>query len=106
MRALGLEWPDLFPATPLDGRPRPVRLPPVRPSPEKLAFAFDLHAHDLTAQAENILRVAAPCEDCDTWTDADRDLAMQAVSRAYAYQERAIFCQQYADHLRERAYVA
>ncbi len=102
--ALGITMADLFPDRPLDGHARPLRLPPVKPAPRKLAFAFELHALDLKLQAEKILAASKDCEECDTWTDEDRDLAMKAVSRAYIYLERAHFCESYADHVREQDY--
>ena len=99
--ALGITLADLFPDRPLDGMPRPVKLPPIKVTPRKRAFAYELHALDLRQAADKILSAAKNCEDCDTWTDADRELAMKAVSVAYAYQERATWCEGYADHLRE-----
>jgi|CXWL01.1.fsa_nt_gi hypothetical protein len=102
--ALGIQMSDLFADKNLNGYAEPRLLRPVKRSPRTLAFAFELHALDLQQQADKILAVAAPCDDCDSWTNDDRDLAMQAVSRAYAYRERAQFCESYADHLRERDY--
>lgn len=101
---LGLTMADLFPDRPLNGHAQPMRRPPVTGSKRKLAFVYELHALDLHLKAQRILDAAARCEDCDTWTDDDRDLAMKAVSRAYAYQERARFCEDYADHLKEQDY--
>lgn len=106
VHALGITMADLFPDRPLTGHARPLRLPPVKTSPVQLAFAFDLHAHDLRANAERILSLATQCEDCDTWTDGERDQAMAIVHRAYVNLERAHFCESYADHLREAAYVS
>lgn len=99
--ALGLTLADLFPDQVLQGHAKPLRLPPVKASPIALAFAYDLHAHDLKAQADKILELAGRCTDCETWTVDDLDSAMNAVSRAYAYRERAEFCEDYADHVRE-----
>ena len=99
--ALQIELVDLFADRPLPGQVRPLSLPLKKYSRVKLAFAYELHALDLKLQAEKILSVASHCTDCDAWTNDDRELAMQAVSRAYAYQERAQFCESYADHLRE-----
>ncbi len=104
--ALGLTMSDLFPETLLNGHARPVRLPPMKPSPLKLAFAYELHAYDLRQRAQAILEMAGRCADCDTWTDADRELAMKAVHPAYVCLDRARFCEDYADHLREVAHVA
>lgn len=104
VHALGITMADLFPDRELVGHVRPLTLPPVKTSPRKLAFAYELHAHDLRAQAGRILEASTNCADCDTWTNEERDLAMKAVKRAYVYQERATFCEQYADHLREREY--
>lgn len=106
VHALGLTMADLFPDTVLDGHARPLRLPPVKPSPVKLAFAFELHAFDLRQRAQALLEIAGRCEDCETWTDEDRALAMKAVTPAYVCLNRARFCEDYADHLREVAYVA
>lgn len=102
--ALGLHLSDLFADTPINGRAEPRLVLPKKHSPRKLAFAFELHALDLQMQADKIMEMASKCDDCDTWTNEDHDLAMQAVSRAYAYRERAQFCESYADHLRERDY--
>lgn len=103
-QSLGLTVADLFQDRPLDGLARPLRLPPVQRSPRKRAFAYDLHALDLRRQAEKILAASTNCTDCDTWTNDERELAMKAVSRAYAYHERAQFCESYADHVREQDY--
>lgn len=103
--ALGLELSDLFPDRPVPGTPRP-RLAPVRRAPHEVAFAFDLHALDLRQAADKILMVAAKCDDCDTWTDDDRHLAMNAVAKAYAYQSRAAWCEAYADHVRMEGWPA
>lgn len=102
--ALGIQMSDLFADTRLTGYAELRLRLPAKHSPRKLAFAFELHALDLQQQADKILAAAAECDDCDTWTHDDRDLAMQAVSRAYDYRERAQFCESYADHLREREY--
>lgn len=104
--ALGLTMADLFLDSPggSQGPSRPSRITPKPVKKRTLAFAFELHALDLRRQADTILAAAAHCEDCDTWTHEDIDLAMQAVSRAYAYQERAQFCESYADHVRECDY--
>jgi hypothetical protein len=102
--ALGLTLADLFADRPVAGTPQPVKLPPIRVTPRKRAFAYELHALDLRQAADKILSKAKDCEECDTWTNADRELAMKAVARAYAYQERAHFCENYADHLREQDY--
>lgn len=102
--ALGLTMSDLFPDAPLNGLAQPIRLPPVKRSPRKLAFAYDLHALDLRRQAEKILEASKKCDDCDTWTNDERELAMNAVNRAYQYLERAQFCESYADHVREQNY--
>lgn len=102
--ALGLTMADLFPDRELRGHAEPLRLPPVKPSPTKRAFAYELHAFDLREAARRILDAATHCEECDTWTDEDRELAMNAVARAYQYIERAQFCESYADHVRETDY--
>lgn len=102
--AVGIHMSDLFADTRLTGHAEPRLLLPAKHSPRTRAFAFELHALDLQRQADKILAVAAQCDDCDAWTNEDRDLAMQAVSRAYAYRERAQFCESYADHLREQDY--
>lgn len=102
--ALGLTMSDLFPGKALNGHAEPLRLPPVKRTPRKLAFAFELHALDLRMQAEKILAASTNCADCDTWTNDERELAMKAVRRAYRYLERAQFCESYADHVREQAY--
>lgn len=103
--ALGLSLADLFQDRPLTGHAKPLR-PTVKRSPRTRAFAFELHALDLRMAADKILEVAAQCADCETWTPDERELAMQAVARAYAYQERAHFCETYADHVRSQAYDA
>lgn len=104
--ALGITMADLFPDRELNGQARPLRLPPMKPSPIKLAFAFDLHAHDLRTKADRILSLATACEECETWTDGEREQAMAIVTRAYVNLERATFCEDYADHLREAVYVS
>lgn len=97
--SLGISLKDLFDDE--EGLPRARAPKPWRPSPRpELAQAFDLFALDLRLASERILRAARHCADCDTWTDADRDLAMSAVERAYLAEERAQFCESYADHLR------
>lgn len=101
VRALNLTMADLFPDRPLDGPLRPIRTPSRILSPRKRAFAYELHALDLRQAAERILAASTNCNDCDTWTNAERELAMKAVGLAYAYQERATWCEGYADHLRE-----
>ncbi len=102
--SLGLRLSDLFADAPLNGHaePRARSLKPL--SPRKRAFAFDLHALDLRQHAEQILAVASRCDDCETWTNEDRELAMKAVGRAYTDLERASFCESYADHIREQDY--
>lgn len=102
--ALGLTLSDLFPDRPLTGHAEPRRLPPVKRTPRTLAFAYELHAFDLRKHADKILAVSKDCTDCDTWTDEDRAIAMNAVTRAYVYLERAQFCESYADHVREQDY--
>ena len=102
--ALGLQWSDLYEEEPVTGRPRP-RVTPWTPRPPRAqAFAFERHALDCLLAADAILAAAARCEDCETWTDEDRDLAMHAMARAYAYQDRARVCEDYADHVREEDY--
>lgn len=96
-RALGLEVMDLFVERPVPGRVI-LRSPPMRQrTPEGIAFAFDLHALDLKQYAEKILAVKC---DASTWTDAQLELAMKAIGYAYAAQERATWCEDYADHVR------
>jgi hypothetical protein len=99
---LGLTMADLFQDRPINGDIRPLVRPWKPISPRKRAFAYELHALDLRRQAEKILAAAKACEDCDTWTDAVLDWAMKVVSRAYIYHERAQWCEDYADHLREQ----
>ena len=104
--SLGLTLGDLFQDRPMNGAVRPV-LQRLKPIPKRqLAFAYELHAFDLREAAQRILDVSGRCDVCETWTDEERAVAMKAVSRAYAYQERATFCEDYADHLREVSYVA
>lgn len=105
MFALGLTLADLFPEHEVNGHAEPLRLPPVKTAPVKLAMAYELHAHDLRMKAQKILETAKGCEDCETWTNAEREQAMAVVNRAYINLERARFCEEYADHLREEAYV-
>ena len=105
--SLGLTLSDLFADKPLNGHAAPMQPFQAAHKPidkRKLAFSYELHALDLKTHANKILAVAAQCEDCDTWTDAERELAMKAVSRAYINQERAHFCESYADHVREQDY--
>lgn len=104
--SLGITEADLFQDRPLNGQARPLRTPTRKLSPRQRAFAYEVHAWDLRHRAQQILDASARCADCDTWTDADRELAMKAVSPAYTLLERARFCEDYADHLREVAYVA
>ncbi len=100
-RALGLELSDLFPDRAMPGRAI-IKAPPIRQrTPAGIAFAFDLHALDLRQYADKVLDAAAKCDDCATWTDEDRDIAMACVGRAYAMRSRADFCEEYADHIRE-----
>ena len=99
--ALGLTVADLFQDRPVHGRPEPWVPIPKKMLPIKLAFAYDLHALDLRLAADKILEAAQACGGCETWSDVERDLAMDAVAKAYAYQDRARFCEDYADHLRE-----
>jgi len=103
-QALGLRLSDLFRDAPLTGHAEPRQVVPTPIPKRKLAFAYDLTALTFHHAATRILDVAARCEDCDTWTDDDRELAMKAVARAYTYRERAHFCESYADHLREQEY--
>ncbi len=102
--SLGLSLSDLFADTPLTGHAEPIRSLPKPLPPRKRAFAFELHALDLRHHAEKILKMASRCDDCETWTNEDRELAMQAVGRAYTDLERAHFCESYADHVREQDY--
>lgn len=102
--ALGLTLADLFPDHAINGHARPLRLPPVKRSPIALAFAFDLHALDLKAQADKILEASGRCTECEGWTLSELDSAMKSVTRAYAFRERAQFCEDYADHLRSTEY--
>lgn len=101
--ALGLRLADLFQDAPSNGaiRPQPHAR---RRSLKDLSFEYEIHALDLTLAADRILLAARACEDCDTWTDDERDLAMKIVAQAYRYHTRASWCREYADHLRERAY--
>ena len=101
--ALGLELTDLFADEPISGKPRPMRPPIRQQTPHGIAFAFDLHALDLRLAADKILAAAAKCDDCTTWTEEEHELAMRCVAKAYAYQERAAWCEEYADHVRVSA---
>lgn len=104
--ALGLTLGDLFQDRPLHGRVAPV-VQPMKPIPKrKLAFAYELHAVELRRAAQRILEVSGRCEECETWTDDEREQAMKIVNQAYVMLDRAQFCEDYADHLREVAYVA
>lgn len=103
--AMGLSWSDLFPD---DGRgslqdaqnsPR-TRLQAVPIDRGRIAFQYDAMALKLRMQAEKILAAATECPDRHDWTNDELDLAMGAVARAYGYQERAAWAEQYADHLR------
>lgn len=103
--ALGLTWKDVFPDTPLEGTLRPTKLPPMKVSKRALAWTYELHALDLRLQADKIFEAMHRCGTCETWTDTERDMALNAVAVAYAYQDRATFCEDYADHVREVDYV-
>lgn len=98
--ALGLTLADLFQDRPLIGTPQPLPRPQIKHNTRTKAFAYELHALDLRLKAEQILAAAKNCADCETWTPEERDLAMKAVSHAYVYQERATWCEGYADYLR------
>lgn len=100
LHALGLTWLDLFPENEQEGPRKALRLPPVPKTPHERAFAWELQAHDLREAARKIFESAKRCEDVETWTNDDLDLAMTAVARGYAYQERATWCESYADHIR------
>lgn len=100
--ALNLQLSDLFQGRPLLGDLRP-RYKPWRPVPPvKLAFAYELHALDLRMQAEKIFEAAKDCADHESWTNDELDVALRGVKRGYAYLEWAQFCEEYADHLREK----
>jgi len=103
--ALGLRLADLFPDVCATDAPRPQPRPRRR-SLRDLSFEYERHALDLTMTAERILLAARACEESNMWTDDERDLAMTIVAKAYRYQDRALWCQDYADHLRERAHGA
>jgi hypothetical protein len=102
--ALGLTMSDLFADDKVIGRitPVPQRVRPV--DRKQIAWAFELRALDFELKANEILDKAKDCEDCDAWTDADRELAMQAIARAYRLQDQAQRLREEADHLREQAY--
>ena len=102
---MGLSWSNLFPDDEQDSpqnaqnRPR-TRLQAVPIDRGRLAFQYDALALKLRMQAEKILAAATECPDRHDWTNDELDLAMGAVARAYGYQERAAWAEQYADHLR------
>lgn len=104
MYALGLTLADLFQDRAITGQAKPLQRHMVKQPPRKRAFAYDLHALDLRLAAKKILAASAACAECETWTNEDVELALKAVGRAYIYQDRANFCESYADHLREQDY--
>lgn len=98
--ALGLRVSDLFTDAPETGEKR--RLPrAVRIDRMALAFRYEMAALDLRLRAERVLSGAAGL-DTAPWSDEERDLAMQAVGRAYADQERATLFEGVADNLRAK----
>jgi hypothetical protein len=98
--ALGLRVADLFVDAPVSGEAR--RAPnPARIDRAALAFRYELAALDLRLRAERVLSGATGL-DTALWSDEERDLAMQAVGRAYADQERATLFEGVADDLRAK----
>ena len=98
--ALGLRVADLFMDTPAAGDAR--RPPkPARIDRASIAFRYELAAFDLRERAKRVLSGATGL-DTTQWSDEERDLAMQAVSRAYADQELAALFEGVADDLRAK----
>ena len=98
--ALGLRVADLFIDAPVTGQKR--RTPRVTHIDRTaLAFRYDMAALDLRLRAERVLSGAAGL-DSALWSDEEHDLAMQAMGRAYADQERAAFVEGVADDLRAK----
>lgn len=98
--ALGLRVADLFMDAPASGEAR--RMPrAARIDRTALVFRYEMVALDLRLRSERVLSEAAGL-DTALWSDEERDLAMKAVGRAYADQERAALFEGVADHLRAK----
>lgn len=98
--SLGLRVADLFIDAPSTGEarrpPKPARIDRVA-----LAFRYEMAALDLRLRAERVLSGATRLDPA-LWSDEERDLAMKAVGRAYADQERATLFEGVADDLRAK----
>lgn len=96
--ALGITMADLFFDAPDRER---TRSSPPKLNRVALAFRYELAALDRRLRAERVISGAAEL-DSALWSNEERDLAMKAVSRAYADQERATLCEGVADNLRAK----
>jgi hypothetical protein len=98
--ALGLRVSDLFTDDSATGEER--RAPkPARVDRAALAFRYEMAALDLRLRAERVLSAATRIDPAQ-WSDEERDMAMKAVGRAYADQERATLFGRVADGLRAK----
>lgn len=102
-QAMGLRISDLFEDTPLPRGSRPIPKPPRRPDRQQIAFQFELRGIVLQERAERTLAAAGGL-DTSEWSDADFDMAMATVTRAYENLAHAHRLFDIADGLRERAF--
>ena len=100
--ALGIRVAELFPDTPEQG-PKQKRTKP-GPKPwrydwRQTALDFQFYADMLWVRSRSVLEAARGL-NTEKWTDDDVDMAMNAVSQAYADLERADFLEGLAFHFR------
>ncbi len=101
-RALGLSVGELFPDPPKKGRKgaRP-KSRPWRLDWWRTAFEFQFYADGQWLRAQSVLETAKGLKT-EEWTDDDVEMAMNAVSRAYADLERVDFLEGLAFHFRSQ----
>ncbi len=102
-QAMGLRISDLFDDAPLSRQARSIPKPPRRPDRQQIAFQFELRGIVLQERAERTLAAAGGL-DTSEWSDADFDMAMATVTRAYENLAHAHRLFDIADGLRERAF--
>lgn len=101
-QAMGLRISDLFDDAPLPRNLRQMPKPP-RPDRRRIAFALELHGIVLQERAERTLAAAGGL-DTSEWSDADFDMAMATVTRAFDDMQHAETLFAVADSQREKAF--
>jgi hypothetical protein len=99
---MGLRIFDLFDDAPHSLGSRPIPKPP-RLDRREIAFKLELHGITLQERAERTLASAGGLDTAE-WSDADFDMAMATVTRAYENLAHAHRLFDMADGLREKAF--